>query len=297
MTATVFYDQNANGQLDGSEAVRLPQVEVVVGSASARSAMGTGQAVVSGVPPGTQQVAIRTETLPVFFVPAAPIPVEVPTSAEVRFPVQLPIGNNQPNVYLAFGDSLTSGEGSSDGNGYRIRLQTLLAAHLGRAEVVSNSRDGTFSSQGAERIPGRLNFYKPAYNLIHYGTNDWNDQSCQSTPVAACFTIDSLRIIVEETKAFRVLPVLATLVPVNPARNASRNRWVDDMNALIRNLAREQGALLADLNAEFKAQGGDLSRYFVDDVHLNDAGYDVMARAWLKHLTQARSATASSAPY
>ncbi len=296
VTATVFYDQNGNGQLDGTEAVRLPAVEVVVGSASARSAMVTGQAVVSGVAGGAQQVAIRTETLPAFYVPASPIPVQVPTGSEVRFPVVLPIGSNQPNLYLGFGDSLTAGDGSSDGNGYRIRLQNLLAAHFGRAEVVANSRDGTFSSQGAQRIPGRLNFYKPAYTLIHYGTNDWNDQSCQSAPVAACFTIDSLRTMVEETKSFRVLPVLATLVPVNPARNPSRNRWVDDMNVLIKNLAREQGALLADLNAEFKAQGGDLSRYYVDDVHFNDSGYDVMARGWFKYLTQARSAAASTVP-
>ncbi len=296
VTATVFYDQNSNGQLEGNEAVRLPQVEVVVGSVSGRSATG-GQAVVTGVAPGAQQVAIRTESLPAFYVPSTPISVQVPeASGEVRFPVMLPIGTNNPNVYLAFGDSLTSGEGSSDGNGYRVRLQTLLAAHLGRAEVVSNTRDGTFSSQGAERIPGRLNFYKPAYTLILYGTNDWNDQSCQSTPPASCFTIDSLRTIVTETKFFRALPVLGTIPPVNPSRNASRNVYIDQMNVLIKNLAREQGALVADLNAEFKAQGGDLSRYFVDDVHFNDAGYDVMARGWLKYLTQARSAAVSSVP-
>jgi lysophospholipase L1-like esterase len=295
VTATVFYDENGNGTLDGSEGVRLPQVEVVVGSASARST-GTGQAVVTGVPPGSQQVAIRTETLPAFYVPASPFSVQVPESGEVRFGVMLPIGTNNPNVYLAFGDSLTGGEGSTDGNGYRIRLQNLLAGYLGRAQVVSNSRDGTFSSQGAERIPGRLNFYKPAYNLILYGTNDWNDQSCQNAPPASCFTIDSLRTIVGETRAFRTMPVLGTLPPVNPATNASRNAYIDQMNVLIKNLAREQGALVADLNAEFKAQGGDLSRFYVDDVHFNDSGYDVMARAWFKYLTQARSAAVASVP-
>jgi len=295
VTATVFYDENGNGVLDGSEGVRLPQVEVVIGSASARST-GTGQAVVTGVPPGSQQVAIRTETLPAFYVPASPMSVQVPDGGEVRFPVMLPIGTNNPNVYMAFGDSLTGGEGSTDGNGYRIRLQNLLAGYLGRAQVVSNSRDGTFSSQGAERIPGRLNFYKPAYNLILYGTNDWNDQSCQNSPPANCYTIDSLRTIVAETRAFRTLPVLGTLPPVNPATNASRNVYIDQMNVLIKNLAREQGALVADLNAEFKAQGGDLSRFYVDDVHFNDSGYDVMARGWFKYLTQARSAAVASVP-
>src|SRR4029453_12490060 len=150
----------------------------------------------------------------------------------VRFPVMLPICSNNPNVYMAFGDSLTGGEGSSDGNGYRMRLQSLLSGYLGRGQVVSNSRDGTFSSQGAERIPGRLNFYKPAYNLILYGTNDWNDQTCQSAPPASCFTIESLRTIVGETGAFRTLPVLGPPPPVNPATNASRNAYIDQMNVL-----------------------------------------------------------------
>ncbi|HEX9202641.1 MAG TPA: hypothetical protein VF964_01665, partial [Vicinamibacteria bacterium] len=68
VSALVFYDENGNGVLDASEAVRLQQIDVVVGSVSAKSAAG-GQAVVSGVRAGSQTVAIRTESLPAFFVP------------------------------------------------------------------------------------------------------------------------------------------------------------------------------------------------------------------------------------
>src|SRR5262245_39840259 len=71
VTALVYYDENGNGVLDGNEAVRLPQVEVVVGSVSARSATG-GQAVVSGVHAGSQTVAVRTESVPQYFVPPSP---------------------------------------------------------------------------------------------------------------------------------------------------------------------------------------------------------------------------------
>jgi lysophospholipase L1-like esterase len=296
VTSVVFYDENGNGVLDGAEAVRLQQVDVVVGGASAKSGAG-GQAVVAGVKAGAQTVAIRTESLPPYFVPTVPLPVQVPqTGGEVRLAVRLPIGDNLPNVYLAFGDSLTVGEGSSDG-GYRIKLQTRLAGSLGRAQVIDGGKSGTSSKVGAARIPGKTGLANlPAYSLILYGTNDWNDQSCQSSPAANCFTIDSLRTMVEEVKDRQSIPVLATLPPVNPAVNPGRNGWHDQMNELIKALARSEGAILADLNAAFKAQPS-LPALFSGDpegVHPNDAGYSVMADAFLKAITGARSASVSA---
>lgn len=296
VAALVYYDENANGVLDASEAVRLPQVEVLVGSASARSAAG-GQAVVSGVQAGNQTVAIRTESLPAFYVSSPPVTIQVPqTGGEVRFGVRLPIGDNYANVYMAFGDSITVGDGSSDGNGYRIKLQNLLRGYLGVAQVVNAGQSkGRDSKNGAARIPGQtgLAFHRPSYTLILYGTNDWNDQSCQPFPPADCFTIDNLRTMIQEVKRFDSLPVLATLPPANPAVNDGRNRWIDPLNELIKGLARSEGALLADLNAAFKARG-NLPSLFFDEVHPNDAGYDVIADAFFKAITGARSTTAAA---
>jgi len=293
----VFYDENGNGVLEGAEAVRLQQVDVVVGGVSAKSGAG-GQAVVAGVKAGSQTVAIRTESLPAYFVPTVPLPVQVPQAGgEVRLPVRLPIGDNLPNVYLAFGDSLTVGVGSSDNNGYRLKLQNRLAGYLGRAEVINGGQDGRDSRNGAARIPGKTGLaYRPAYTLILYGTNDWNDQSCQSSPPAQCFTIDSLQTMVEEVKDRQSIPVLATLPPVNPAANPGRNVWHDQMNELIKGLARSEGAILADLNAAFKAKGSLPALFSTDPngVHPNDAGYDVMADTFFKAITGARSAAASS---
>ncbi len=292
VSALVFYDENGNGVLDASEAVRLQQIDVVVGSVSAKSAAG-GQAVVSGVRAGSQTVAIRTESLPAFFVPTTPIPVQVPQSGDpVRLPVRLPIGDNLPNVYLAFGDSITAGDGSSDLKGYVLKLQSRLAGYLGQATVIQEGKSGSPSKEGAARITGQRGLrHKPAYTLILYGTNDWNDQSCQSRPAVDCFTIDSLQTIVEKVKDADSLPVLATLPPVNPAVNDGRNQWNDQMNELIKGLAKSEGALLADLNAAFKAKG-NLPALFdpidLNGVHPNDAGYDVIADAFLKTIAGPR---------
>jgi len=294
VTATVFYDQNGNGQLDPNEATRVPGVEVVVGTGKGTSAPGTGQAVVTGITEGTQTANLRTETIPAYFQPLAPIPVQVPGTSEVRIPLTLPIGDNNPNLYLGYGDSITYGDGSSDKQGYVAKLQALLGPHFGRAEVRAWGRPGTNSAEGATRTRVTMRWYDPAYLLILYGTNDWHP--CQGQAPSACFTIDSLRKMIEDAKDRDTLPVLATIIPANPAlAPAGRNAWYDEMNVRIKALAQEQRVTLADLNAEMKAAGNPSSLY-ADDVHPNDAGYQVLAQGWFKAITRARSAAASSSP-
>jgi len=296
ITATVFYDQNGNGQLDGNEAVRVPGVEVMVGTGTGTSAPGTGQAAVTGIREGAQTVAVRTESMPAYFQPAPPVPIQVPGATEVRIPLTLPIGRNQPNLYLGLGDSITVGDGSSDGQGYGLKLQNLLGPHFGRAEVVLRGRSGDSSIETEEVTRRTLRDHDPAYTLILLGTNDWQDQTCQGRGPAACFTIDALRSIVEQVKDWDSLPVLATIIPANPTMvPAGRNAWYDEMNVRIKALAQEQKVVLADLNADFKA-AGSLPALFADDVHPNDAGYQVMAQGWWKAITRARSAAASSSP-
>ena len=110
-----------------------------------------------------------------------------------------------------------------------------------------------------------LGWYDPAYTLILLGTNDWH--TCKNLPPSQCYTIDSLRNIVETVKDWQSLPVLGTLPPANPAiAPRSRNEWNDTMNALIKPLARQQNVAVADLNAEFVA-AGNLPSLFDDDVH------------------------------
>ncbi len=140
-----------------------------------------------------------------------------------------------------------------------------------------------------------LGWFDPAYMLIHYGTNDWQDQSCQHQAPTSCFTIDALRGMLEEAKDRDTLPVLATLIPTHPNLTPpARNKWIDDLNVQIKALAQQQQVLLCDMNAEFKAQS-NLASLYADDVHPNDVGYQVMAQGWFKAITRGRAQAASAA--
>jgi lysophospholipase L1-like esterase len=290
---TVYYDENGNSRLDSTEGVRIPGVAVVVGLGTGTTGPATGQATVTGIIEGSHNVVLRPESLPAYFQAAEPIPVQVPGSGEVFYPVSLPIGNNNPNVYLGYGDSITDGEGSSDGSGYTVMLENRLGPHLGRAQVQEWGRPGDSSIENAEVATKTLRWFDPAYTLILLGTNDWHDSRCQDLGPLDCFTIEALRSIVLDVKNHQSLPILGTLPPVNPAlAPQGRNDWVDEMNGAIRNLAREQGVAVAEINAMFKAQGS-LPALFVDDVHPNDAGYDVIAEAWFDAITRSRSAASS----
>jgi len=295
VTATVFYDENGNGQLDPEEAARVPGVQVVIGSGTGTSAPGTGVAQVTGIAEGTYAVSVSNGSLPTYYQPLPAGTVQVPGTAEVKIPLTLPIGANQPGVYFGYGDSITLGDGSSDGQGYRQKLQDLLAPYFGRAEVETFGRSGTDSREGEQRARTWVRTYRAAYVLILYGTNDWQDQTCQNKGPDACFTADMLRQIVDVTKSVGSLPVLGTLLPVDPALAPDgRNLWIDQTNAKIKALAAQEQILLADLNAEFKANPGGLPPLFANDVHPNDAGYQVLAQGWFKAITRGRSAGSSS---
>lgn len=290
VTFVVFYDENANGVADGGEVVRVPDVELSVGGRTAKSDKLTGRAVVTGVQAGSYQVGLRSDTLPPFYQPGAPVSVQVPVGDGSQFfvPLLLPIGRNNPNQYLAFGDSITRGDGSTDGHGYPPRLQAKLRAHFGYANVRNRGADATNSFEAVERINNNNNLINDAYALILYGTNDWNIPECQASP-AACHTIDNLRMVVQRVKSAGTLPFIATIIPSNPAVNADRNQWISTMNASIKTMAREEGAFVVDLYQTFQNQGGDLSRFYSDPVHPNDAGYDVIANGFFEAIAHGKA--------
>jgi lysophospholipase L1-like esterase len=280
----VFHDEDGDGRLDADETARVPGVEVRVGTGAAATAAGSGRALVMA-PGGAQTVTVDPATLPPFFTPGAPVPVQVPATADVTFPLGLPIGDNRPGVYLAYGDSLTLGEGSSDGAGYVNRLESMLQAHFGSASLFREGRQGRITESGVRFIEDAVNRHRPAYTLIMMGTNDWNLPSCQDR--VPCEALDNLREMVRLTRGQRSLPVLATIPPVNPAINAGRNDWVSRMNGLLRTMAAQEGAALADVYAAFQ-QKEDLPSLFTDQVHPNDAGYQVIAQAFFDGISRPR---------
>jgi len=300
VSALLYYDENRNNVLDESESVRLADVELEVAGRIGRTGRD-GRVTVEGVPRGTHPAVIRAASLPPFFAGGAPVTIEAPQSAEARVPVALPIGPNRPYTYLCSGDSISQGNGSRDGRGYRAILEAKLEAHFaGSVTTTYRGGGGGTSAAGAARIVRDLQQNEPAYTLIAWGTNDWVECGDE---VAGCFTIANLRSIVRDVKAAESLPCLATLIPVNAGFDERvpprRNEWVSRTNEQVRALAREEGALLVDVHAAFQ-RSADLSSLFSDHVHPNDDGYDVVATAFFDALTRPRGsgsgAVAAGAP-
>jgi lysophospholipase L1-like esterase len=292
VVVSLFYDEDGDGHLGSEEHVRVPNATVVIGPCTARTLPGTGIALVQGIPFGVQSVAVQTESLPPYWLPAPLTVVSVPEQGEVRIPMTLAAGDDRvANQYVAFGDSITRGQGSSTKEGYPPVLESTLRTTLGAAWVANRGEDGSFSSDGAKRVKTPLKHLKPGHVLILYGTNDWNSPECQVAPAAACYTIDQLRLIIETVKDWGSLAVLATLPPVSV--NTGRNVWIEEMNVLIKALGREQAVPVVDSYAAFR-QAAVLQTLFADDVHPNDAGYQVLAQAFARVLTNGRGATQAS---
>ncbi len=295
VSVVVYYDENANGMLDADEEGRLPSVVVDVSGRTATTELRTGRARVTGILAGARTASVRVESLPLFWVAGAGVPVDVPTERELELPVQLPIGGNSRNVFMAFGDSITQGLGSSDERGYIQLLEDRLQAGFGLGEVFAEGIGGTTSQQGAARLAARLGRNRPAYTLILYGTNDWN--SCDD--VASCYTLDALASMVGQVKSRESLPVLATIPPVNVGFDArapaSRNAWVAEANVAIKALAQAEGALLVDLEKAFLEVGGtNPAQLFVDHVHPSDRGYELIADEFYRALTRARGSASGT---
>lgn len=286
----VFYDEDRDGTLDPDETVRLPGPSVTIGGRTAQASAG-GRFTVADVPAGVFQASLRADALPAYFRAGAAVAVSVPASMDVAVPVVLELGDRlHANTYMAFGDSITMGDGSSDGTGYRAVLQEALRSHLGKGTVLNEAFWGSRSDAGAGRIGASLAARRPAYALILYGTNDWNDSSCKYDP--PCGVADNLRWMVRVVRDdFGSHAIVATLPPVNPlwldAFAVERNSWVVVVNEAIRAMARSEQVPVAEVHREF-LRGGEarLPSLFADKEHPNDEGYRLIADAFFDAVTQ-----------
>jgi lysophospholipase L1-like esterase len=290
--AFVFYDENANGIVDPGESVRLPGVTVVIGGSTGQTATG-GRVTVSSVPSGAQAASLQSDKLPAYFTPGASVPITVPQPAgtEIAVPATLATAGNHPRTYMAFGDSITWGDGSNDGSGYRSYLEANLASYWGGSHGVPNEGvPGTKSDKGQSRMGPSLRRVRPAYTLILYGTNDWNDQACQARPPAECFTLSAVHSMVLQCKDAQSFPVLGTIPPVNPnypdKSPTERNAWVKGMNDLLRTMAQQEKVPVADIFDAFTKKGAAMPGLFSDDIHPNEDGYALIAQVWLKAIVQ-----------
>jgi len=164
-------------------------------------------------------------------------------------------GDNNPDLYLAMGDSITT-----------AGWPGILSGKLG-AGVVNYSQGGAHSSAGAGAVNGLLRRYHPGYLLIFYGANDIING------IDPEVTLANLRYMIQSAKANGTIPVIGTLTPMYASHEAYAEGG-RNFSSRIRSLAGSEGAGLADLAGGF---GSDASLIQGDGLHPTPAGSERIA--------------------
>lgn len=178
-------------------------------------------------------------------------------------------GDNDRNKVVAIGDSITSGNVCEDeGENYPSRI-----AGITGMNVINAGVSGERSSSTAGRTSNELNRHKPGFLLILTGHNDAIFGRSYDSVVG------NIRSIVQQAKANKTVPILATLVPINPPRVFATGP-AQDYSVGIRQIAQEEGIPLVDLEKEF----GDSLDLQCDGLHPNAAGSAIIANAFADKL-------------
>ncbi len=172
-------------------------------------------------------------------------------------------GPNNPNLYVAFGDSITAGTGLANPNEcYPAKLSGLL-----NKPVVNAGYPGASTGELLDVFYNILDNNKPGYMLILAGVNDiimgyGEDEAAINLRIMAQACIDN-----------KTIPVIATLTPVFGGHGIF-NSGVDRLNVLINQLCSDLNVALVDLNGAF----GDNPLYIQSDgLHPNASGTSLMA--------------------
>ncbi len=171
-------------------------------------------------------------------------------------------GDNDPNVVVAIGDSITEGRCVPAGAPYPSRV-----AGLTGKTVINQGKCGELTSGGAARIGGVLSKYKPGYVLILYGAND------AIFGYGTDAFIDRLRSVIGAVKANKSVAIVGTVLPMYDSHAYAEGRAADYSSA-IRSLAREMNVRLADVRKEF---GSERSFLLEDGLHPSDSGNQLLA--------------------
>ncbi len=174
-------------------------------------------------------------------------------------------GENDREVVLVLGDSISAG-GFSGAAPWPTRF-----ANMVDKAVINDSVPGATASVGAARVQRGLNSHNPGFLIIFYGAND----AIQGVNISA--TENAIRSMVAAAKANQTIPVLATVMPMEGGRRIYNGR-VDQVNERIRSIASQERVKLVNLHRTFR---GKEDQYFVDGLHPNDLGEELIALKFL----------------
>ncbi|KAI1085208.1 carbohydrate esterase family 3 protein [Whalleya microplaca] len=205
------------------------------------------------------------------------------------------VAGGLPLRIMALGASITFGEGSTDGNGYRSDLRTALVNAGNTVNMVGSKPNGTMKDNDTEGWPGfivdqvrekadaSVPNLKPNLVLVNVGTND----CLQNVDIPNAG--NRMRTLLNDVfdKSPRAAIVLSTLL-VNG--NADAQTRTTSFNTQLKSLTMElQLAGKALVLVDMQGTGGPTADELVDGTHPNDAGYQKMANLFLQGIRDADS--------
>ncbi|HUF47081.1 MAG TPA: GDSL-type esterase/lipase family protein [Vicinamibacterales bacterium] len=213
-------------------------------------------------------------------------------TASCAFSVNLvPVPVISATRFMAFGDSLTSGEVqlSTGANLMAVDpevayptvvLKELQARYKSQTITMSNrGQSGESAVDGAARLSGVLAAEQPQVLIVLQGIIDLSQGRASAIPSV----IEALKFDIRDAKRRGVEHVfVSTLLPQKPGFNAFAIDLVVPANAEIRHLVAVEGARLLDGYAALAGQEATLIG--ADGLHPVAAGYDVLGKYYAAEL-------------
>lgn len=193
------------------------------------------------------------------------------------------IKNGQKIAFL--GDSITAGGWSSPGGYVRLIVNGLEKNGV-KVESIPAGVSGNKSNDMLARLDRDVLSKNPDWMTLSCGVNDvWHGS--KGVPLDAYKK--NITAIVDQAQTKGVKVMLLTATPIGEEMN-DNNKKLAEYNDFLRQLAKERGLPLADLNADFREHLKNLpttpqSRFLtVDGVHMNPDGNVIMAKGCLRAL-------------
>lgn len=176
------------------------------------------------------------------------------------------VGSMVKKYFLqTYGDSLTVGYPSNPAKSW----PSLLATRLGTG-VIGSGENGRLVTQMDQEKEHHLGEFSVAYVALLGGTNDLYLGG------EVELMLLSMKSLVFYIEMRRSIPVVC-LPP--PSLEPSVERNLEFYRHELREMAIRDEVLLLDFDFMFRDhKGGIISKYFVDSVHLTEAGYELMGK-------------------
>jgi lysophospholipase L1-like esterase len=202
---------------------------------------------------------------------SADLPLDKSSFQQPVTPPAHDFGDNDPNVIVTLGDSITAGYPFVPReNAYPAQLQAL----IGRT-VVNGGSGGARAYDGVQVTDYFLRRFKPGYVLVMYGANDVMERS------PSAITNDLLTIAWKATEN-KSIPVMSTVTPVGGPKSG-RKDFILNLNEIIKARAAEFNYPVADVAAAFGWEG----QYLLSDgLHPNSAGMGVIAETFRQKILE-----------